>query len=274
MNPPPMYLPHNMMYTVAQDPSSYYYGSSGAPPVYWPPAAGQWYPPTYAPSFAPPYVPPPPPQVPETADGAERQQQQQQRLSRAFAPLRSDLLADLRRLLKTQVMSNKVTPFIGLRSAASVQPIVGPSPSLQTFEFHRLERARQTPVTVMREVHRLIAFMVAQVSENIHQAYAPAMTCGLRMLRTLLRFYDTRLTDDLSGIDEEQDVDLTDADGAHTTTVTTKEARSALQTLSYFLQQQNGGLGEGNGAVCAALAGEIKGVLTKLVAVLGEGRRP
>ena len=76
--------------------------------------------------------------------------------------------------------------------------------------------------------------MVAQVSENIQQAYAPAMTCGLRMLRTLLRFYDTKLTDDLSSFDDEQEVDGYAVDD----TVTLREARGALETLSNFLKQR------------------------------------
>lgn len=229
------YHPPHMMYTVPPQ-DAYYYGSQ---PIFWqPPASGpaRWPPYQHAAAYPPHgYYQQPPPPLPETLS-AESDADAKLRLSSgAFLQLRTDLLKDLERLVKTQVMTNKVTPFIGLR-ANSAQHIIGLTPSVQTFEFHKLERSRQTPLTVMREVHRLVAFMVAQVSENIHQSYAPAMKCGLRMLRTLLRFYDTKLTDDLSSIDDEQEVD----GPAHVEdqTVTLREARGALETLSRFLKQR------------------------------------
>ena len=179
--------------------------------------------------------------------------------SLAFSALRTDLIVDIGRLMKTQVMTNKVTPFIGLRNAASAQHIIGVSPSLQTFEFHRVDRSRQTPVTVMREVHRIVAFMIAQVSENIHQAYAPAMKGGLRMLRTLLRFYDTKLTDDLSSIDDEQEVH---SDGstyaADDHTVTLREARGAVDTLARFLEQRPVAAGDEDKAAAEFYAAATK----------------
>jgi hypothetical protein len=236
----------HMMYTVPPQ-EGYFYGSPQ--PVYWPASNPPRWPP-YPPHLPSSYFdqragahypqPPPPQPQQEPLDAAAEADAKLKLSSRAFTTLRTDLLSDLGRLVKTQVMMNKVTPFIGLRNAASAQHIIGVSPSLQTFEFHKLERSRQTPLTVMREVHRLVAFMVAQVSENIHQSYAPAMTCGLRMLRTLLRFYDTKLTDDLSSIDDEQEVH---SDGpsyyaADDQTVTLREARSAIDTLSHFIKQR------------------------------------
>lgn len=262
--------PH-MMYTVSPPQEGYYY--TGSQPVYWPAASS----PARWPPYPPPppssssgyfdqraggthYMQPPPPRLPqEPLDAAAEADARLKLSSRAFTTLRTDLLLDLGRLVKTQVMMNKVTPFIGLRNAASAQHIIGVSPSLQTFEFHKLERSRQTPLTVMREVHRLVAFMVAQVSENIHQSYAPAMTCGLRMLRTLLRFYDTKLTDDLSSIDDEQEVhsDGPSTYAADDPTVTLREARSAIDTLSHFIKQRPTATAKGDEADLVADAMKV-----------------
>jgi hypothetical protein len=152
--------------------------------------------------------------------------------STAFKVLRSELLLELKRLVRTQPGSNKVTPLIGLRQEGKVRSIISASPSLQTFEFHKIDHVRVTPVIVMREVHRLVTFLIGQIAENINHSYVPAMNGGLRILRTLLRFFDTKLTSDPSVMDAEDEIRESDQD---TTSVSHKEALGALATLRYYV---------------------------------------